>query len=84
MARELAGFNPDSWRVAVCVGPHLYQVADAGIEAVKSLVGSVSKVEIATPRGLIYKVLFPSISTFETPPSTPSDSGAVLHSVLVV
>jgi hypothetical protein len=31
--------------------------------------GSVSKVEIATPRGLIYKVLFPSISTFETPSS---------------
>ena len=30
--------------------------------------GSVSKVEIATPMDLIYKVLFPSISTFETPP----------------
>jgi hypothetical protein len=38
MARELAGFNPDSWRVAVFVEPHLYQVADAVIEAVKSLV----------------------------------------------
>ena len=33
MARELAGFNPDSWRVAVFLGPHLYQVADAVIEA---------------------------------------------------
>ena len=31
--------------------------------------GSVSKVEMATPITLIYKVLFPSISTFETPPS---------------
>jgi hypothetical protein len=30
--------------------------------------GSVSKVEIATPMGLISKVLFPSISTFETSP----------------
>ena len=30
--------------------------------------GSVSKVEMATPIALIYKVLFPSISTFETPP----------------
>jgi hypothetical protein len=30
--------------------------------------GSVSKVEIATPMDLIHKVLFPSISTFETPP----------------
>ena len=30
--------------------------------------GSVSKVEIVTPMALIYKVLFPSISTFETPP----------------
>jgi hypothetical protein len=30
--------------------------------------GSVSKVEIATPMALIYKGLFSSISTFETPP----------------
>jgi hypothetical protein len=30
--------------------------------------GSVSKVEITTPMALIYKVLFLSISTFETPP----------------
>jgi hypothetical protein len=30
--------------------------------------GSVSKVEMWTPRALIYRVLFPSISTFETPP----------------
>ena len=33
MARERAGFNPDSWRVAAFLGPHLYQVADAVIEA---------------------------------------------------
>src|SRR6266702_3745115 len=33
--------------------------------------GSVSKVEMATPMALIYKVLFPSISTFETPPFFP-------------
>jgi hypothetical protein len=31
-------------------------------------VGSVAKVEMATPIDLIYKVLLPSISTFETPP----------------
>jgi hypothetical protein len=30
--------------------------------------GSVSKVEMATLIDLIYKVLFPSISMFETPP----------------
>ena len=30
--------------------------------------GSVSKVEMATPMVLICKGLFPSISTFETPP----------------
>jgi hypothetical protein len=33
--------------------------------------GSVSKVEMTTPRALIYKMLFPSISTFETPPTRP-------------
>ncbi len=32
--------------------------------------GSVSKVEMATPIDLIYKVLLPSISTFETPPAS--------------
>ena len=31
--------------------------------------GSVSKVEMVTPMALIYKVFFPSISTFETPPT---------------
>jgi hypothetical protein len=30
---------------------------------------SVSKVEMTTPMTLICKALFPSISTFETPPS---------------
>jgi len=41
--------------------------------------GSVSKVEMATPIDLIYKVLFPSISTFETP---PTDYWLVLVSAL--
>jgi hypothetical protein len=31
-------------------------------------IGSVSKVEMGTPIALTYKVLFPSISTFETLP----------------
>src|SRR6266568_1602673 len=31
--------------------------------------GSVSKVDMATRMPLIYKIVFPSISTFETPPS---------------
>ena len=35
---------------------------------VESTVGSVSKVEMTTPIALSCKVLFPSISTFETPP----------------
>ena len=34
----------------------------------KTIVGSVSKVEITILMALICKVLFPSISTFETPP----------------
>jgi hypothetical protein len=34
-----------------------------------ALLGGVSKVEMETPMPLIYKALFPSISTFETPPS---------------
>jgi putative ABC transport system substrate-binding protein len=32
------------------------------------LCGSVSKVEMVTPKGLIFRGLFPLISTFETPP----------------
>src|SRR5262245_48699953 len=32
--------------------------------------GSVSKVEMVTPMALIYIVLFPPISTFETPPDS--------------
>ena len=39
------------------------------IQRLQDLQGSVSKVEMATPIDLIYKVLLPSISTFETPPS---------------
>ena len=31
--------------------------------------GSVSKVEMVTPTAWSYKELFPSISTFETPPA---------------
>ena len=34
----------------------------------ESVRGSVSKVEMTTPMALICKALFPSISTFETPP----------------
>jgi hypothetical protein len=34
--------------------------------------GSVSNVEMTTPMALICKALFPSISTFETPPATPT------------
>jgi len=33
-----------------------------------ALAGSVSKVEMMAPMALTYKVLFSSISTFETPP----------------
>jgi hypothetical protein len=39
-----------------------------------STAGSVSKVEMATPMALIYKVLFPYISTFETPPCAEAHS----------
>jgi hypothetical protein len=35
--------------------------------------GSVSNVEMAALMALIYKALFPSISTFETPPKQHSD-----------
>src|SRR5262245_60076490 len=38
------------------------------------IVGSVSKVEMATPMGLLYKALFPSLSTFETPPALQPQS----------
>ena len=46
--------------------------------------GSVSKVEMATPMGLIYKALFSSISTFETPPNGETliavdDQGSILR-----
>ena len=37
MARELSDFNPDGCRVAELLGRHLYQVADAVIEAVKGV-----------------------------------------------
>jgi len=39
-----------------------------GKGATQSFLGSVSKVEMASPMGLIYKALYPSISTFETLP----------------
>ena len=46
---------------------------DAWAEAQKrfhlSDLGGVSNVEMAALMALIYKALFPSISTFETPPS---------------
>ena len=53
--------------------PHLnrsmsrYPAGDASGDRARG-VGSVSKVEMVTPMALIYKVLFSSISTFETPP----------------
>ena len=34
-----------------------------------ALVGGGAQVEMDTPMGLIYKVLFPSLSPFETPSS---------------
>jgi hypothetical protein len=34
----------------------------------ENISGRVSILEMVTPMALIYKVLFPSISTFETPP----------------
>jgi hypothetical protein len=37
----------------------------------RCFLGSVSKVDMATRMPLIYKIVFPSISTFETPPSFP-------------
>jgi hypothetical protein len=42
--------------------------------------GSVSKVEMGTPMALIYKVLFPSLSTFETPPSLTRGCRFRIHS----
>jgi transposase-like protein len=46
-------------------------------------IGSVSKVEMVTPISLIYKVLLPSISTFETPPPLPCStaSGEACHAL---
>jgi hypothetical protein len=40
--------------------------ADPGHGGIRA--GSVSNVDITTPMPLIYKTLFSSISTFETPP----------------
>jgi transposase-like protein len=42
----------------------------------RPLLGSVSKVEMTTPMALICQVLFPSLSTFETPPARPICSNA--------
>jgi hypothetical protein len=42
--------------------------------------GSVSKVEMKTWMALIYKALFPSISTFETPPSLAKDQASQAES----
>jgi hypothetical protein len=39
-----------------------------GLQKVIAKVGSFSKVEMTASMALIYKVLFLSISTFETPP----------------
>ena len=51
------------------------EVGDTGISAFE---GSVSKVEMVTPMALIYKMLFPSISTFETPPHQLAPDPAAL------
>jgi hypothetical protein len=48
--------------------PVYWHVADYQDGAMGSGLDSVSKVEMTTPMALIYMVLFPSISTFETPP----------------
>src|SRR5262245_17786211 len=42
-----------------------------------SMVGSVSKVETATLMALICKMLFPSMSTFETPPHGSRSYGRI-------
>src|SRR2546428_5003128 len=42
-------------------------------------VGSVSKVEMVTPMALIYKVLFSSISTFETLPHRSTPAAVRMH-----
>jgi hypothetical protein len=44
------------------------------------LFGSVSKVDMATRMPLIYKIVFPSISTFETPPPSACRLAAGAHS----
>ena len=43
-------------------------------------IGSVSKVEMTTPMPLICKALFPSVSTFETPPKNEASLWAQTHS----
>ena len=50
-------------------GGSLTLTGGAQINSSSGISGSVSKVEMVAPMGLTYKVLFPSISTFETPPS---------------
>ena len=45
-------------------------LAEVKQQIVEMAMGSVSKVDMETPTALIYKMLFPSFSTFETPPTT--------------
>ena len=66
---ELIGLPPDDLPQRLHEGK---VCAAAGRTGHPQLVpGSVSKVEMATPMGLLYKALFPSLSTFETPPGGP-------------
>src|SRR5262249_51652797 len=60
--------------LAACTEAERHQ-AMARFAVLRPHLGSVSKVEMATPMGLIYKALFPSISTFETPPRKTAQAG---------
>jgi hypothetical protein len=65
--------DPEPTLVERLVGDLLFQGEILAVWLLRrggvSNVGSVSKVEMATPMHLIYKALFLYISTFETPPS---------------
>jgi hypothetical protein len=62
--------RPD-WKYRIAVSPSCHNansVQIAGRNAHRDFFGSVSKVEMTTPMALICQALFPSLSTFETPP----------------
>src|SRR6266487_1034454 len=64
--RDHAG-NPTGLLIARPNAMILYSTLAKGPKLARE--GSVSKVEMTTPMALICKALFPSISTFETPPT---------------